>query len=352
VRNWIRRAVSAAAIVGGIAVAFHSTSAQEPSNAPFKERLKDGGIAWLNSGPLSSASLRGKVVLVDFWTYSCINSLRNLPYMQAWAEKYKDAGLVVVGVHTPEFRFEHERANVERAVHDLNVTYPVVLDSNYTIWGAFDNNAWPADYIVDGNGRIRYTHLGEGDYVKSERVIQKLLKENGAAGVSDATVSIHPEGIEAPPNFAIEQSPETYVGYHRAEEFASPERVTHDAAKTYSTPTPLSLNEWALGGSWSVGAEYGTLASAPGKIAFRFHSRDLHLVMGSGETGRSLRYTVKVDGAAPGNDHGVDTAGDGSGEVREPRCYQLIRQKGQVKDRTFEIDFLDPGVRAYVFTFG
>jgi thiol-disulfide isomerase/thioredoxin len=328
------------------------TNAEEHPSGVFKERLKDGGIVWLNSARLSSESLRGKVVLVDFWTYSCINSLRNLPYVQSWATKYKDAGLVVIGVHTPEFGFEKERSNVERAVHDLNVTYPVVIDSNYKIWQAFDNNAWPGDYVVDAKGQVRYRHLGEGDYGKSERVIQQLLRENGARGLGDGAVIIHPEGIEAAPNFANEQSPETYVGYHRAQGFASPERLAQNVETIYSPPATFSLNQWGLGGSWNVGPESATLASPPGKIVFRFHSRDLHLVMGSAKSGSPVRFNVRLDSVAPGNDHGVDVAGDGAGEVREPRLYQLVRQKGQVKDRTFEIDFLDPGVRAFVFTFG
>jgi thiol-disulfide isomerase/thioredoxin len=306
---------------------------------------------WLNSAPLSSASLRGKVVLVDFWTYSCINSLRNLPYIVGWAEKYKDAGLVVIGVHTPEFSFEKERANVEMALRDYNVTYPVPIDSGYAIWNAFNNNYWPADYLIDGKGRIRYHHYGEGDYAESERVIQELLKENGAADVGTGTVRISAAGVEAPPS-DTEESPETYTSYGKAENFSSPERLVEDARKEYSVPTHLAVNRWALGGSWNVGVESAVLAAAPGKIVFRFHSRDLHFVLGPTKNGDPVRFTVKLDGSAPGNDHGADAAPDGSGEVRAPRLYQLIRQKGPVRDRTFEIDFLDPGVHAYVFTFG
>jgi thiol-disulfide isomerase/thioredoxin len=300
---------------------------------------------------MSSASLRGKVVLVDFWTYSCINSLRNLPYVQAWAAKYKDAGLVVIGVHTPAFGFEKERANVETAVRDLKVTYPVAIDSNYAIWEAFNNQYWPADYLIDGRGRMRYRHFGEGDYAQSERAIQELLKENGAGGVGGSTAKISADGIEAPPINGI-QSPETYVGYHRAEDFASPERVAHDAAKIYSAPASPSLNQWGLRGSWNVGAEAGVLQAAPGAIVFRFHSRDLHLVLGPATSGQPVRFRVTLDGQPPSGDHGVDSAPDGSGEVRTPRLYQLIRQRGRVEDRTFVIEFLDPGVRAYVFTFG
>jgi thiol-disulfide isomerase/thioredoxin len=306
---------------------------------------------WLNTAPLSTASLHGKVVLVDFWTYSCINSLRNLPYVESWSKKYKDAGLVVIGVHTPEFGFEKEPANVELALRDYDVSYPVAIDSDYGIWNAFKNEYWPADYFIDGKGRIRYHHFGEGEYAQSERVIQQLLKENGATGLSASTVRISGPGVEAPPS-GTEESPETYVGYRRAASFASPERLAHDSEKSYSPPANLGLNEWGLGGSWNVGAESGVLQTAPGKIVFRFHSRDLHFVLGPAKNGQPVRFRVKLDGNAPSDDHGTDSAADGSGEVRAPRLYQLIRQKGEVKDRTFEIEFLDPGVHAYVFTFG
>jgi len=307
---------------------------------------------WLNSVPLNRQSLRGKVVLVDFWTYSCINSLRNLPYMQSWATKYKDAGLVVIGVHTPEFSFEKEHANVEVAVRDYNLTYPIAIDSGYRIWEAFNNDSWPADYFVDGKGRIRYVHVGEGDYAASERVIRELLKENGAGALPEGALSLSAPGVEAPPSIGTQESPETYVGYRRAENFSSPGRLAGDAAKVYSPPASPDLNQWGLGGSWNVGAESAVLQGAPGKIVFRFHSRDLHLVLGPAADGKPVRFKVKLDDAAPGNDHGTDTAPDGSGQVQWIRLYQLVRQKGEVKDRTFEIDFLDPGVRAFVFTFG
>lgn len=310
-----------------------------------------GAVGWLNSAPLSRESLRGKVVLVNFWTYSCINSLRELPYMKSWAAKYKHAGLVVIGVHAPEFGFERERANVENAVLDLKVTYPVAIDSDHRIWQAFNNEYWPADYFIDGKGRIRYHHFGEGDYAESEHVIQKLLQANGATGLDESIVRISVGGVEAPPSGDV-QSPETYVGYRQAQRFASPERVAQDSRKTYSLPTTPSLNEWGLGGSWNVGAESGVLQSAPGKIVFRFHSRDLHMVLGPTKNGKPIRFKVKLDGIPPGDNCGVDSAPDGTGEIREPRLYQLIRQKGQVKDRTVEIEFLDPGVQAFSFTFG
>jgi thiol-disulfide isomerase/thioredoxin len=311
----------------------------------------DGAMAWLNSAPLSSKSLRGKVVLVNFWTYSCINSLRELPYMKAWAAKYKDAGLVVIGVHAPEFGFEKDPANVKNAVSDLQVAYPIPIDSNHSIWSAFRNEYWPADYFVDAKGRIRYHHFGEGEYEKSEHVIQALLKENGATGLDESTIRITADGAEAPPSEDV-RSPETYVGYARAENFASPERMAQESRKTYSPPAKPTLNQWGLGGSWITGAESGTLESAPGKIVFRFHSRDLHMVLGPSKNGTPVRFRIKLNGAAPGADHGFDSAADGTGEVRQPRMYQLVRQKGPVKDVTFEIEFLDPGVEAFSFTFG
>jgi thiol-disulfide isomerase/thioredoxin len=311
----------------------------------------DGAIGWLNSDPLSRKSLRGKVVLVDFWTYTCINSLRPLPYVKSWAAKYRDAGLVVIGAHTPEFSFEKERGNVENAVRDLHVAYPVAIDSNYRIWQAFNNQYWPAQYLIDGKGRIRYHHFGEGDYGEFERIVQQLLKENGATGLDGSTVSVSGKGVEAAPGEDVE-SPETYVGYRRAERFASPERVAQDSRKTYNPPARLGLNHWGLSGSWDVGAESAVVQAASGKILVRFHSRDLHLVLAPSKDGKPVRFRVKLDGVAPAGNCGSDTAPDGAGEVHEPRLYQMIRQKGLIEDRTFEIEFLDPGVQAVVFTFG
>ncbi|MEI9813607.1 MAG: redoxin domain-containing protein [Acidobacteriota bacterium] len=310
----------------------------------------DGAVDWLNSGPLKLSALRGKVVLVNFWTYSCINSLRPLPYLKTWAARYRDAGLAVVGVHTPEFEFEKQRANVQRAVNDLKIAYPVPMDSGYRIWRTFENNYWPAFYILDAKGRSRYQHFGEGDYDQCEREIRSLLKENGSAGIPEP-VPIGGVGIEAPPGDDV-RTPETYVGYRNAERFHSPERMGRDSRRTYSAPTKLAVNEWGLSGSWNVGAESGALAAAPGKIIFRFHSRDLHLVAGPGDRGEPARFKVTLDGAEPSVDAGVDTAPDGGGMVREPRLYQLVRQKGLIKDRTFAIEFLDPGAHAFAFTFG
>jgi thiol-disulfide isomerase/thioredoxin len=386
---WIRRGLGVAVIMGVVAIAlgwdtnlltkfsFVNTSKAEEnlidrlrpvkpaavlaaSAADALPALDDegpmpdlsGAVAWLNSPPLSSKVLKGKVVLVDFWTYSCINCLRALPYVEGWAAKYKDSGLVVIGVHTPEFAFEKERSNVEMAVRDLKITYPVAIDSDYKIWQAFHNEYWPAHYFIDGKGRIRYHHFGEGEYGESERVIQELLKENGAQLTSSVIISVAGAGAEAAPDNADVRSPETYVGYHRAEHFASTEAIAKDSGRAYTPQPRLSLNQWALGGSWKIGAESALLQTAPGKLIFRFHARDLHLVLGTNKDGKPVRFKVKLDGTAPGDDHGVDTDGDGSGTVQGHRLYQLIRQKGPVEDRTFEIEFLDPGVQAFAFTFG
>jgi thiol-disulfide isomerase/thioredoxin len=337
--------LSATALLCGVAVV--ASGAGDEGRMPNL----DGAVSWLNSTPLSSKSLLGKVVLVNFWTYSCINSLRELPYMKAWAEKYKDAGLVVIGVHTPEFGFETDPTNVKNAVFDLKVPYPIPIDSNHSIWQAFRNEYWPADYFVDAKGRIRYHHFGEGEYLKSERVILSLLKEKGATGLDESTVRITANGAEAPPSEDV-RSPETYVGYARAENFASPQGMARDSRRTYSPPPRSALNQWGLGGSWNVRAESGALESATGKIVFRFHSRDLHMVLGPAKKGTPVRFKVKLNGAAPSDDHGVDSSPDGAGEIRDPRMYQLIRQKGLVKDVVFEIEFLDTGVEAFSFTFG
>lgn len=311
----------------------------------------NGAVGWLNSRPLNRKELRGKVVLVNFWTYSCINSLRELPYMKAWAAKYKDAGLVVIGVHAPEFGFEKDPENVKHAVSELKVPYPIPIDSSHSIWQAFGNEYWPADYFIDGKGRIRYHHFGEGEYVKSERIIQALLRENGASGLDESPVQIAAGGAEAPPGVDV-RSPETYAGYARTENFASPGRMARDTTKTYSPPLSPALNQWGLAGSWKAGDEHATLESAPGKIVFRFHSRDLHMVLGPSKDGSPIRFKVNLDGAAPGSDHGSDSGADGAGRVTQPRMYQLIRQKGPIRDATFEIEFIDPGVQVFSFTFG
>ncbi|MFM0500816.1 cytochrome c biogenesis protein DipZ [Paraburkholderia caffeinilytica] len=315
----------------------------------------NGAVQWLNSPPLTVQDLRGKVVLVDFWTYSCINCLRSLPYVKAWAQKYKDQGLVVIGVHAPEFAFERNIDNVKKAVHDLGVDYPVAIDNNYAIWRALNNQYWPAHYFVDGKGQIRYHHFGEGDYAESEKVIQELLVEAGHANASKVAIGItgtSAQGVQAAADSADMQSPETYIGYERAENFTSPGGAAEDKVHTYTAPSQPAVNDWGLAGAWNVGAEHATLAAASGRIVYRFHARDLHLVLGPGKDGKPVRFRVSVDGAAPGAAHGTDVAADGSGTVTEQRLYQLVRQTGDVADHTFSIEFLDPGVQAYAFTFG
>jgi thiol-disulfide isomerase/thioredoxin len=310
-----------------------------------------GADHWFNTAPLSKRSLRGRVVLVNFWTYSCINSLRPLPYLKSWATQYKNDGLVVLDVHTPEFNFEKERANVDWAVREFNVTYAVAMDNDYRIWHAFQNQYWPAFYLFDGNGSIRYSRFGEGQYDESERTIRALLKENGAAGLRADSVPIEATGIEAAPGTGA-QTPETYVGYRRAERLSSPERVARDTRKTYTALASLRPNHWGLSGVWEVGAESGLLREAHGKLVFRFNSRDLHLVLAPTDAGKPVPFRVRLEGTAPGADAGTDLGTDGAGEVRKPRLYQLILQKGRVQDRLFEIEFLEPGVRAFSFTFG
>ena len=311
-----------------------------------------GAVEWINSPPLTAEALRGKVVLVDFWTYSCINCLRALPYVQAWAEKYKAQGLVVIGVHAPEFAFEKDLANVRRAVKDLGLSYPVAVDNDYKIWRAFNNQYWPAHYFIDAEGRIRHHHFGEGEYDRSERVIQQLLAEAGHGERNGDLVSVAAKGAQAAPDMANVQSPETYIGYERAALFASPGGLLKDAARDYPAVPALTLNQWALAGGWTVGREHAVADKASARIAFRFHARDLHLVLGPGSDGKPLRYRVLVDGQAPKADHGADVDADGRGTIDGQRLYQLVRQSGPVRDRLFEIEFLDPGAQAFAFTFG
>jgi cytochrome c biogenesis protein CcdA/thiol-disulfide isomerase/thioredoxin len=312
-----------------------------------------GATLWLNSPPLTPEALRGKVVMVDFWTYSCINCLRALPFVESWYEKYKDHGLVVIGVHAPEFAFEKDPNNVRRAVADLKVTYPVALDNDYAIWQAFNNQYWPAHYFIDAAGRIRGHHFGEGNYDESEQTIRKLLIDAGQTDLPPPGMgSTKAVGVQAPPDEAHDQSPETYVGYRRAENFASPGGFSQDQPHRYSAPTALKLNQWALNGSWNVDPEKAVLGAVPGKIEFRFYARDLHLVLGPGNDGKPVRFRVLLDGAAPAANHGADTDSSGAGAVDRQRLYQLIRQAGDVREHVFSIEFLDPGVQAYSFTFG
>ncbi len=311
----------------------------------------DGAVQWLNSSPLTTEQLKGKVVLVDFWTYSCINCLRAIPYVKAWAEKYKDQGLVVIGVHSPEFAFEKNVDNVTKAISDLGITYPVAVDNDYAIWRAFDNEYWPAHYFIDAKGQVRHHHFGEGDYDQSERIIQQLLAEAGKTGVSSDIVDVKATGTEAASDAANVQSPETYVGYQRSENFVDDKGTVNDAAHNYVAATP-KLNEWGLTGNWTVGSEQATLNAADGTIYYRFHARDLHLVLGPGADGKPVRFKVTVDGKAPDDGHGADTDADGNGTVTGQRLYQLVREAGPVGDHTFEIHFLDAGVQAFAFTFG
>ncbi|WP_460112087.1 cytochrome c biogenesis protein DipZ [Pseudomonas sp. H3_D04] len=329
-------------------------SAKAPGALPIEGNLPplDGAVQWLNSPPLTAQALKGKVVLVDFWTYSCINCLRTLPYVKAWAEKYRDQGLVVIGVHAPEFAFERDVGNVTKAMKDLGINYPVAIDNDYKIWRAFNNEYWPAHYFADAQGRIRYHHFGEGEYAESERVIQQLLREAGASKVADGLITADATGVQLAPDMNEVQSPETYVGYQRAEHFVPQTGLVPDKVSAYSTPTQLALNDWGLDGQWNVGSERAISSAPASRIVYRFHARDLHLVLGPDADGKPVRFKVLIDGKAPGDAHGTDVAPDGSGSVTEQRLYQLVRQNGGVTDRTFSIEFLDPGVSAYAFTFG
>ncbi|HEY0276498.1 MAG TPA: thioredoxin family protein, partial [Paenirhodobacter sp.] len=311
----------------------------------------EGATDWLNSAPLTLEQLRGKVVLIDFWTYSCINCLRAIPYVEAWAEKYRDQGLVVIGVHAPEFAFEKRIDNVRGAVADLGIAYPVAIDNDYRIWRTFNNQYWPAHYFIDAQGRVRHHQFGEGNYDHSEQVIQQLLAEAGQSNVPTGTVAVAASGAAAASDQADVQSPETYVGYLRAQNFIGADGLVADTAHDYAAASPRR-NEWGLTGTWTAGAENATLDAADGSLYFRFRARDLHLVLGPGADGKPVRFRVTIDGQAPGADHGTDIDAMGDGVVTEERLYQLIRQQGPVADHTFEIRFMDMGARAYAFTFG
>jgi thiol-disulfide isomerase/thioredoxin len=312
----------------------------------------EGATEWLNSPPLTAAELRGKVVLVQFWTYTCINWLRTLAYVRAWAEKYQQHGLVVIGVHTPEFDFEHDLDNVRRAVTDLGVDYPVVVDNDYAIWSAFDNHYWPALYFVDAQGQIRHHRFGEGDEQQSEMVLQQLLTDAGSSGIGQDLVSVDARGAEVAADWDSLWSPENYLGYERSEHFASPDGAVLDTPHGYAAPARLRLNQWALAGDWTVERGATVLNQAEGQIAYRFHARDLHLVMAPPARGTPVRFRVLLDGQPPGAAHGTDVDDQGHGTVTDPRLYQLLRQPGPVAERAFEITFLHPGVQAYAFTFG
>lgn len=314
----------------------------------------DGAVAWLNSPPLTPAALRGKVVLVDFWTYSCINSIRQLPYVRAWANKYKEQGLVVIGVHAPEFAFERDPVHVRQAVQDLRFGPPMItaIDSEHAIWNAFNNAYWPALYFIDAKGQIRHHVFGEGEYDTSERVIQQLLVEAGATQVSHELVTVDARGVEAAPDWDDVRSPETYIGSERRENFVSTGGKLFSERSVYAKPALLNLNQWALIGDWTVGKHSAVLNKAQGRIAYHFHARDLHLVMGPATPGATERFRVTIDGKPPGAAHGIDANEQGEGTVTTPRMYQLIRQPLPIFDHEFQIEFLDPGVEAFVFTFG
>ena len=347
--------LTAAAAVAVLSCAGVTPMAQEkePSivgSSPLPA-LSDA-TGWINSKPLTAKELKGKVVFVDFWDYSCINCIRAVPYIRAWADKYKDSGLVVIGVHTPEFDVEKQLPNVQKAVQKFGITYPVALDSDYAIWNAFHNQFWPAHYFIDAKGKVRYTHFGEGEYDQSERWIQELLKEANAKTMPSGITSVHGEGIQAAADTSDVLSPETYIGYARAKHFASPGGIKQDSDHLYTAPSHLQPNEWGLVGQWVDREQAATLKSAGGKIVFRFHARDLHLVLGPGPDGKPIRFRVTMDGQAPGENHGVDTDAQGNGVVSDHRLYQLIRQNGPIGGHTFEIEFEDPGVQAFSFTFG
>jgi thiol-disulfide isomerase/thioredoxin len=328
---------------------LHKTSVRLPVERELPSFA--GATGWLNSAPLDAAGLGGKVVLVNFWTYTCINWLRQLPYVRAWAEKYAAEGLVVVGVHTPEFPFEHNPENVRRAVQDLRVGYPVAIDSDYSVWRAFGNHYWPALYFADAQGRIRHHHFGEGEYQQSEMIIQQLMTEAGS-GTSHDLVSVDAGGVEAPAEWASLRSPENYTGYERTENFASTGGAVLGKPHAYAAPAELRLNQWALSWDWTMEEDAATLNEADGQIAYRFHGRDLHLVMGPAVRGTSVRFRLLIDGQPPGAAHGADVDDQGNGTVVEQRLHQLIRQPDAIMDRTCEIAFLDPEVQVYAFTFG
>jgi cytochrome c biogenesis protein CcdA/thiol-disulfide isomerase/thioredoxin len=340
------------AMTGGPGMMMKGKPLDQSGDLPVEGALPslDGVTEWLNSSPLTQEALKGKVVVIDFWTYSCINCLRAIPYVHAWAEKYKDQGLVVIGVHSPEFAFEKDVRNVRSAVTDLKIDYPVAIDNDYAVWRAFGNEYWPAHYFIDAEGRIRHHHFGEGDYEESERVIQQLIGETGKGVTTDIT-AVSASGAEAAADIANVGSPETYIGYDRAENFISPGGTVEDVRHVYAAAAPR-LNEWALSGDWTIGKEDARLNERDGSIVYRFHARDLHLVLGPGPDGAPVRFEVTIDGAAPAGSHGVDIDAEGHGTVTGQRLYQLIRQNGQIADHTFEIRFLDAGVHAYAFTFG
>jgi thiol-disulfide isomerase/thioredoxin len=337
------------ALIAGI-IGTTAAAAQLPVEG--KMPALGGASGWINSQPLTTADFRGKVVLIDFWTYSCINWLRTMPYVRAWAEKYRDHGLVVIGVHSPEFEFEKDADNVRRAAQENRVAYPIAIDSDHAIWSAFNNAYWPALYFVDAQGRIRHHQFGEGEYEPSERIIQQLLAEAGNSGIPQGLVAVEGRGAEAAADWNSLRSPENYLGYERTENFASPGGAVLNKPRVYAAPERLRLNQWALAGDWSSKKHSAVLDKANGRITYRFHARDLHIVMGPAMRGTSVRFRVLIDGQPPGAAHGIDVDDRGHGTVTKQRLYQLLRQPKPIVDRQFEIEFLDPGVEAFSFTFG
>ncbi len=358
--NQVALSAMLACAIGALVIAFAEERNVVQQMKPEAVQLRiegefpslSGATEWLNSPPLTAADLHGKVVLIDFWTYSCINWRRSLPYVRAWAEKYKNQGLVVIGVHSPEFEFEKNVDNVRWAAKDMRIDYPIAIDSDQAIWRAFRNDYWPALYFIDAQGHIRHHQFGEGEYEKSEGIIQQLLAEAGVSGIGHGLVSVDGRGAEAAADWGDLKSPENYVGYERAENFVSRDGAILDKRHVYVAPAQLRLNHWALSGDWTIGKQATVLNKADGRIAYRFHARDLNLIMGPAVRGASVRFRVLIDGPPPGAAHGVDVDGQGNGTVTESRLYQLIRQPKPIVDRHFEIEFLDPGVAAFDFTFG
>jgi thiol-disulfide isomerase/thioredoxin len=336
----------------GVRVPFLHGFSISPSGGQAELASLERANEWLNSKPLMPADLRGKVVLVNFWTYTCINWRRQLPYVHAWAEKYKDQGLVVIGVHAPEFEFEKNIANVRWAVQDMKIGYPVAVDNNHAIWRGFKNEAWPALYFIDAQGRVRHHFFGEGSYEQSEMVIQSLLREAGATDVSREPVAVDARDYAAAADWRNLKSPENYTGFERTENFASPGGAVPNRPRMYERPARLSLNQWALAGDWTVKQDASVVNNAGGSLAYRFHARDLHIVMGPAAPGSSVKFRVSIDGQPPGAAHGVDVDEHGNGVVTEQRMYQLIRQPGGIADRQFEIEFFGQGTEVFAFTFG
>ena len=342
------RLLFAAVLVLAIGAALQTRG--KPSAANFPSLA--GATGWLNSPPLAPEGLRGKVVLVDFWTFTCINWLRTLPYLRAWSAKYKDQGLVIIGVHTPEFGIEKDVEAIRRSAKEMGVGYPIAIDSDYGIWRAFDNNYWPALYVFDAQGHLRHRQFGEGGYEHAEQIVQQLLSEAGARDVPKGLSKIEIRGIEESADALTLGSPETYVGHARAERFASPGGAARDQPRTYEFPKDLARNGWALAGEWTIGAQAVVSNDRGARLAYRFHARDLNLVLSPAPAAKAVRFRVLIDGQPPGSAHGLDVDGAGAGSVTGPRLYQLIRQPAPIVDRRFEIEFLDAGAEVFSFTFG